>query len=103
MYFANEDEWSAKVVNCIRTNGASCAKTSNTNQRTLATEHGKELFLNPDSIGMSIEQSANSLQMLDDFGVRLENGETKPKGILKEGNYGEMKMDDSYESRGIHG
>lgn len=74
VYFANEDEWSAKVVNCIRTNGAGCAKMSNPNQRTLATEHGKELFLNPDSIGMSIEESANSLQLLDDFGVRLESG-----------------------------
>lgn len=30
----------------------------------------------------------------------VESGETKPKGILQEGNYGEMKMDDSYESRG---
>lgn len=74
VYFSGADEWSAKAVNCIRANGASCAGLSDPNQRSLTTGHGKELFLRPDSIGMSIGESANSFQLLDEFGVKLESG-----------------------------
>lgn len=74
VYFSGEDEWSAKAVACIRANGASCPQMSDPNRRTLTTEHGKELFLHPDSIGISVEESANSFRLLDELGVKLESG-----------------------------
>lgn len=73
LYFSGEEENSAMAVNCVRTNGATCEKTSNTKDRYLATEHGKELFLKPDSIGMDMEESGQFLSLLDQEGICFDS------------------------------
>lgn len=73
LYFSSGEETSAIAVNCIRTNGEGCGKTSRTEDRYLATEHGKELFLKPDSIGVSMEETGQFLSLLDDKGIRLDS------------------------------
>lgn len=73
LYFSNAEEGSAIAVNCVRTNGESCGKTSKTEDRYLATEYGKELFLKPDSIGLDMEETGQFLSLTDDRGVSLDS------------------------------
>ena len=47
LYFPNYDEQTAMAVNCVRTNGSSCAQMSDPSKRSFVTEHGKEMNLYP--------------------------------------------------------
>ncbi len=53
LYFGNHDEHSAKAVNCVRTNGSASPLMADPNMRYFTTEHGKQLQLFPDSLGLS--------------------------------------------------
>ena len=48
LYFPSCDEQAAIAVNCVRTNGSSCARMSDPSRRSFVTEHGKELNIYPD-------------------------------------------------------
>lgn len=73
LYFADEDETSAKAVNCIRENGSTCEAMSNPQNRMLNTEHGKQLFLKEDSIGFDVEQKGHAFHMQDENGVDVSS------------------------------
>ncbi|BCZ45497.1 hypothetical protein psyc5s11_15640 [Clostridium gelidum] len=52
LYFPNESSEEPIITGCVRTNGSSCAKTSDTTKRYLGTEHGSEIEMIPDSINI---------------------------------------------------
>lgn len=64
LYFPNYDEQAAMAVNCVRTNGSSCARMSDPSKRSFVTEHGKEMNLYPDV--MSLLGGANGTVKLED-------------------------------------
>ncbi|WP_346012689.1 hypothetical protein, partial [Intestinimonas butyriciproducens] len=64
LYFPNYDEQAAIAVNCVRTNGASCARMSDPSRRSFVTEHGKEMNLYPQE--MSFLGGANGTVKLED-------------------------------------
>ena len=64
LYFPNYDEQAAMAVNCVRTNGASCARMSAPSRRSFVTEHGKEMNLYPQE--MSLLGGANGTVKLED-------------------------------------
>ena len=64
LYFPNYDEQAAMAVNCVRTNGASCARMSDPSRRSFVTEHGKEMNLYPQE--MSLLGGANGTVKLED-------------------------------------
>lgn len=74
LYFSDEDEASARAVNCIRENGSSCAAMSNPENRALTTEHEKQMFLKPDSLGFDIEPKGHAIRLNDDKGIDLSSG-----------------------------
>jgi hypothetical protein len=73
LYFSDEDEFTAKAVNCVRHNGETCSKMSDMNQRTLTTDEGKNLYLNPDSMGFDIADTGLQLQISDEEGVSVNS------------------------------
>jgi hypothetical protein len=73
LYFSNEEESSARAVNCIRTNGDSCPAMADSSKKTLNTEHGKQLYLGQTSLGFIAEQSGVQLKMEDDVSILLES------------------------------
>ena len=64
LYFPNYDEQAAIAVNCVRTNGSSCARMSDPSRRSFVTEHGKEMNLYPQE--MSFLGGANGTVKLED-------------------------------------
>ena len=64
LYFPNYDEQAAMAVNCVRTNGSSCARMSDPSKRSFVTEHGKEMNLYPQE--MSFLGGANGTVKLED-------------------------------------
>ena len=64
LYFPNCDEQAAIAVNCVRTNGSSCARMSDPSKRSFVTEHGKEMNLYPQE--MSLLGGANGTVKLED-------------------------------------
>ena len=72
LYFSSQDEHSAQAVNCVRTNGSSCDKMADPNQRYLTTEHGKQLQLLPDSMGL-VGGENMQIQMHNDLGILLQS------------------------------
>ena len=64
LYFPSCDEQSAIAVNCVRTNGSSCARMSDPSRRSFVTEHGKEMNLYPRE--MSFLGGANGTVKLED-------------------------------------
>ena len=74
LYFSNEDETSARAINCIRENGSICNAMSNPNNRALNTEHGKQMFLNTDSMGFDIEDKGHAIHMEDEIGIDFFSG-----------------------------
>ena len=64
LYFPNYDEQTAIAVNCVRTNGSSCARMSDPSKRSFVTEHGKEMNLYPQE--MSFLGGANGTVKLED-------------------------------------
>ena len=64
LYFPSCDEQAAIAVNCVRTNGSSCARMSDPSKRSFVTEHGKEMNLYPRE--MSFLGGANGTVKLED-------------------------------------
>ena len=64
LYFPSCDEQAAIAVNCVRTNGSSCARMSDPSKRSFVTEHGKEMNLYPQE--MSLLGGANGTVKLED-------------------------------------
>lgn len=73
LYFSSSDEMSARAVSCIRENGATCQAMSDPSKRALNTEHGKQMYLNPDSMGFTAEASGNRILVEDEKGISLES------------------------------
>lgn len=71
LYFSNAEESSAMAINCVRTNGDACPKTSNTEDRYLETEYGKEMVMKPDLMGLDTEDTGQSMSMFDEEGIRF--------------------------------
>lgn len=69
LYFSNAEESSAMAINCVRSNGDVCPKTSNTDDRYLETEYGKEMVMKPDSMGLDTEDTGQSMSMFDKEGI----------------------------------
>ena len=64
LYFPSCDEQAAIAVNCVRTNGSSCARMSDPSKRSFVTEHRKEMNLYPRE--MSLLGGANGTVKLED-------------------------------------
>lgn len=69
LYFSNADEQTAREISCVRENGASCPQMSDPSKPELTTEYGKELFLNPEDMGLKSE--TNQLYLVDGQGILL--------------------------------
>ncbi|BCJ92612.1 hypothetical protein acsn021_01810 [Anaerocolumna cellulosilytica] len=71
LYFSNEEEGSARAVNCIRMGqGAKgTAAMADSRKKSLTTEHGKELYLGQSNIGFQAEKSGVSLKLEDDKSI----------------------------------
>jgi len=79
LYFPNESSEDPIVTGCVRKNGDTCEKTSDTTKRYFETEHGSEIAMLPDALtikGGSKEQLL-SISFNDRVGVTL----TSPKGL----------------------
>ena len=76
LYFKDGYEENAIAVNGARKNGGSCKKTSNYNNRSFATEDGKEMYLSPDSVSFTVDESAAdkiAISMTDGDGITIES------------------------------
>ncbi|NRT72215.1 hypothetical protein [Clostridium beijerinckii] len=79
LYFPNESSEAPIVTGCLRTNGGSCQKTSDTTKRYLGTEHGSEIEMVPDAINIKGGSSSPlSIKFEDSIGVTL----TSPKKLM---------------------
>ncbi len=64
LYILNHDEQNAEAIGCVRTNGginSTCQPMADYQNRSLTTEHGKKLYLNPGDMGASGAGGALSL------------------------------------------
>ncbi|SDG75167.1 hypothetical protein SAMN05216584_11124 [Selenomonas sp. WCT3] len=64
LYIPNHDEQNAEAIGCVRTNGgidSTCQSMADYQNRSLTTEHGKKLYLNPGDMGASGAGGALSL------------------------------------------
>jgi hypothetical protein len=52
LYFPSETSEAPIVTGCVRTNGSSCAKTSDTKNRYFGTEHGSEIEMTPGAVNI---------------------------------------------------
>lgn len=73
------DEQNAKIINCIRTNGGACTDTT---KRSLSSEFGKKMYLNPNNLGFSCDKSEsggdedtapNKINIDDSKGINLDS------------------------------
>ncbi len=68
LYCSDEDETGAKAINCVRTNGGDqCPNMGDYNSRYLKSEHGRQLSLLPESMGLQrIAQAPPLFAVMDD-------------------------------------
>ncbi|NFH91219.1 late control protein D, partial [Clostridium botulinum] len=52
LYFPDESGSEPLVSGCVRSNGSSCAKTSDTTKRYFGTEHGSEVEMTPSALNI---------------------------------------------------
>lgn len=71
LYFPNYDEQAAMAVNCVRTNGSSCARMSDPSKRSFVTEHGKEMNLYPQEMSF-LGGSNGSIRLDDEEGIFIK-------------------------------
>jgi len=72
LYFPNESSEEPIVTGCLRNNGSSCKKSSDTTKRYLGTEHGSEIEMIPDAINIKGGSSEPlSIKFEDNVGVTL--------------------------------
>ncbi|BCZ45492.1 hypothetical protein psyc5s11_15590 [Clostridium gelidum] len=78
LYFPNESSEEPIVTGCVRNNGDSCAKTSDTTKRYLGTEHGSEIEMIPNALNIKGgSKEPLSIKFEDNVGVTL----TSPKKL----------------------
>ena len=78
LYFPNESSEDPIITGCVRKNGDTCAKTSDTTKRYFETEHGSEIAMLPDALNIKGgSEELLSISFDDNVGVTL----TSPKGI----------------------
>jgi hypothetical protein len=78
LYFYNEDERSAKAINCVRTNGGEqCPEMANYNNRYLTTEHNKRMYLVPTGMGLigtsGVEDKPLQMSFDDEEGIVFQS------------------------------
>lgn len=71
LYFSNEDEQCGRIVNCVRENGNTCSAMSDPSMRTLTSEHGKQVFLYPETMGFLVEEAGNRIELADSEAITL--------------------------------
>ncbi len=78
LYFPDESGKEPLVSGCIRTNGNSCAKTSDTSKRYFGTEHGSEVEMTPSALNIKGgSTSPISISIDDATGITI----TSPKKL----------------------
>lgn len=72
LYFPNEASKNPIVTGCVRTNGSSCAKTSDTKNRYFGTEHGSEVEMTPSALNIKGGSSSPlSISIDDNIGITI--------------------------------
>ena len=78
LYFPDETGREPLVSGCVRTNGSSCAKTSDTTKRYFGTEHGSEVEMTPSALNIKGGSSSpTSISIDDGVGITI----TSPKKL----------------------
>ncbi len=78
LYFPDESGNEPLVSGCVRSNGSSCAKTSDTTKRYFGTEHGSELEMTPSALNIKGgSASPISISIDDNIGIKI----TSPKKL----------------------
>ncbi|MBY6778227.1 hypothetical protein HYH39_01405 [Clostridium botulinum] len=78
LYFPDESGNEPLVSGCVRSNGSSCAKTSDTTKRYFGTEHGSELEMTPSALNIKGgSASPISISIDDSVGIKI----TSPKKL----------------------
>ena len=70
LYFPNESSEEPIVTGCVRNNGSSCQKTSDTTKRYLGTEHGSEIEMTPNALNVRGKEPV-SISFDDNVGVTI--------------------------------
>ena len=74
LYFPNEASEDPIITGCVRTNGSSCAKTSDTSKRYFGTEHGSAIEMFPDLLSIKGgSKEPLSISFDDKVGVTLKS------------------------------
>ncbi|MBI6871350.1 hypothetical protein [Clostridium aciditolerans] len=74
LYFPNESSEAPIVTGCVRKNGSSCAKTSDTTKRYFGTEHGSEIEMTPGAVNIKGgSKEPLSISFDDNVGVTLKS------------------------------
>ena len=71
LYFPDGGDGETLVSGCVRNNGASSAKTSDTTKRYFGTEHGSEVEMTPSGFNLKGGSSSLSISMDDATGVKI--------------------------------
>ncbi|OOM11682.1 late control protein D [Clostridium saccharobutylicum] len=78
LYFPKESSEAPIVTGCVRKNGDTCEKASDTTQRYLGTEYGSEIEMLPGALNIKSGSEENlSINFEDESGVTL----TSPNGL----------------------
>lgn len=78
LYFSDETCNEPLVSGCVRNNGSSCAKTSDTTKRYFGTEHGSEVEMTPSALNIKGgSKSPISISIDDNVGITI----TSPKKL----------------------
>ncbi len=74
LYFPNESSEAPIVTGCVRKNGGSCAKTSDTTKRYFGTEHGSEIEMTPGALNINGgSKEPLNISFDDNTGVTLKS------------------------------
>lgn len=78
LYFPDESGNEPLISGCVRNNGSSCAKTSDTSKRYFGTEHGSEVEMTPSAVNIKGGSSSPiSISIDDAVGITV----TSPKKL----------------------
>lgn len=75
LYCPDSDEQNARAINCVRTNGGAdgiCKAMESFENRCLTTEHGKQMYFHPGSMGFV--GGSGMLSQTDGIGTMLRSG-----------------------------
>jgi len=80
LYIPGLKEQNAIITGCVRSNGASCEDTSDSNNRFMGTEYGQELKITPGGIYLTAGRDNLILTFDDETGINISSH----KGIVME-------------------